>query len=415
MGRDANDDLREGGPEAVTERYARAKPYRPKLNGQAGAHTTKAKRTMPNGTHEKLAGRVVEKALKKIELIAFNDIKLLDDPQYRVDRILPYTGLAIVWGPPKSGKSFWLFDLLMHVALGWEYRGHEVEQGAVVYCYFEGQRAASRRKEAFRQQHLNDYDKDVPFYLMPVTLNLVQDHEALIDAIRGIGIKPVVVALDTLNRSLQGSESKDEDMARYIAACDAIRDAFDCVVPLVHHCGHDASRPRGHSSLGGAHDAMIAVKRSEDGDAIIVEVEEMKDGDAGLKLASRLDVVEVGVDRRGQPLTSCVVVPCDAPTQQPEKKARGRPKGTPREVIGLRALEMALSEAGTSPPGSNHIPQGPHARVVTLNSYKAYAVQMGLCNQEAKTKHQNEALRRVLDGLVAKNQAGVWGEYIWKI
>ena len=42
------------------------------------------------------------------------------------------TGLAVVWGAPKCGKSFWTFDALMHVALGWEYRGRRVRQGTIV-------------------------------------------------------------------------------------------------------------------------------------------------------------------------------------------------------------------------------------------------------------------------------------------
>jgi RecA-family ATPase len=35
--------------------------------------------------------------------------------------------------------------------------------------------------------------------------------------------------------SLVGSESKDVDMAAYVRAADAIRDAFDCVVIIIHH------------------------------------------------------------------------------------------------------------------------------------------------------------------------------------
>ena len=61
--------------------------------------------------------------------------------------------------------------------------------------------------------------------------------------------KPAAVAIDTLNRSLAGSESSDEDMAAYIRAADAIRDAFNCAVVIVHHCGHEGTRPRGHLSL----------------------------------------------------------------------------------------------------------------------------------------------------------------------
>jgi hypothetical protein len=31
----------------------------------------------------------------------------------------PRVGLILVWGPPKCGKSFWTFDTVMHIALGW--------------------------------------------------------------------------------------------------------------------------------------------------------------------------------------------------------------------------------------------------------------------------------------------------------
>jgi RecA-family ATPase len=74
---------------------------------------------------------------------------------------------------------------------------------------------------------------------------------------------PAAVVIDTLNRSLAGSESSDEDMAAYIKAADAIRDAFNCAVVIVHHCGHEGTRPRGHSSLMGALDAQVAVTKDQ--------------------------------------------------------------------------------------------------------------------------------------------------------
>jgi hypothetical protein len=36
----------------------------------------------------------------------------------------------------------------MHVALGWKYRDRRVQQGAVVYCAFEGQAGLRNRVEA---------------------------------------------------------------------------------------------------------------------------------------------------------------------------------------------------------------------------------------------------------------------------
>src|SRR5262245_39408434 len=70
MGRDANDVLREGGPEAVAELYANAVTYVPKAkrgaNGKSGAHTTKA-RPMSDAVHEKRAAKIVEKEAEKTE------------------------------------------------------------------------------------------------------------------------------------------------------------------------------------------------------------------------------------------------------------------------------------------------------------------------------------------------------------
>jgi RecA-family ATPase len=214
-------------------------------------------------------------------LIAFKDIKLNLSPRFLVDDMVPKEGLTVVWGPQKQGKSFWLFDLFMHVALGWDYRGRDVIQGPVVYCYLEGQYAISARVAAFQQRYLAKYEDEVPFYLMPVRIELVQDHPALIAAIKVLGIKPAGIAIDTLNRSFTGSESSDTDMTAYVKSADAVRAAFECAVCVVHHCGYEGTRPRGHTALLGAHDALIAVRREAEGKPIIAEVQELKDGRAG--------------------------------------------------------------------------------------------------------------------------------------
>jgi AAA domain len=214
----------------------------------------------------------------RFRLLAFNDIKLDDSGSYLIKGLLPRVGLAIVWGAPKCGKSFWTFDALMHVALGWEYRGHRVAPGPVVYCALEECRASGTAWKPFGKRGCL---RHLWTRLRSTSLSLVADQEALIGDIRKQlnGRKPVVVCLDTLNRSLAGSESSDEDMAAYIRAADAIRENFDCRVLIVHHCGHDGSRPRGHSSLMGALDVQIDISRDSTGN-IIAELELSKDSEA---------------------------------------------------------------------------------------------------------------------------------------
>src|SRR5262249_9185437 len=149
---------------------------------------------------------------------AFKDIRIDTTRRgYLVKGLLASTGLAVIWGPPKCGKSFWAMDLGLHIALGWDYRGHKVQQLPVVYIALEGRHRFPARVEAFRQ---HQGVEAAPSYLLTTTLDLAKQADALIASIRAqLGsAKPGAIFIDTLNRSLVGSESKDEDMARYLAA-----------------------------------------------------------------------------------------------------------------------------------------------------------------------------------------------------
>jgi hypothetical protein len=95
-------------------------------------------------------------------------------------------------------------------------------------------------------------------------------------------------------------------MAGYLAAADRLRKAFHCLVLIVHHCGLEHGRPRGHTSLTGAPDVQISIKLL--GDTSVLAVEFLKDGEEGTQLYSKLEVVDVGY---GQ--TSCVIVEADPP------------------------------------------------------------------------------------------------------
>jgi hypothetical protein len=89
--------------------------------------------------------------------------------------------------------------------------------------------------------------------------------------------------------------------------------------------------------LTGAADAQLAVKRI--GATSTVTVEFMKDGPEGDVIASRLEVVEVGVDQHGKPVTSCVVV-ADEPPPDLGSEAKGH-KLTPNQQSMLNILDDA--------------------------------------------------------------------------
>ena len=277
----------------------------------------------------------------RFTLIHFDEFKPTDDDDYCVKGVLPRSGLAVAWGPPKCGKSFLVFDLLMHVALNWEYRGHRVRQGAVVYVCLEGGLAFRKRREAFRLAKLKGGESP-PFFFVINPLSLIADQQKLIKDIKqqtGANA-PAVVCVDTLNRSLAGSESSDKDMASYIRAADAIRDAFGCLVVIIHHCGYNEERPRGHSSLIGAVDVQIAVYRDAEGN-VVAELELAKDGETGLVLVSRLERVEVWTDKDGDPVFSCVI----EQVHDDPAKAAARKRGKGKRGDDVAKIKRALVDA----------------------------------------------------------------------
>ncbi|RYC29409.1 AAA family ATPase [Lichenibacterium minor] len=350
---------------------------------------------------------------KHFDLIPFDEIQLSTAPNYAVKGLLPKLGLAVIWGPPKCGKSFFVSDLLLHVALGWAYRGRRVRQAAVVYCCLEGAEGFNNRMLAFRQAKLGEEAAAVPFYLSPTPLDLVKDHAALITSIRSVlgDMHPGVIALDTVNRSLAGSESSDEDMSAYIRAADALRDAFKCLIVLVHHCGLDATRPRGHTSLTGALDVQIAVKKA--GDLTVSAIVEFnKDGPEGAEIVSRLVPVEIGTDDDGDPISTLVVeaIEGERPLISAAIQEKG-PKLTDDQKLGLEALLTVTLEIGKPLPSSFGIPGNP--RAVSVTSWRGELERRGIVDPNGPNPRQ--IYKRIHDGLCAKAKAAERDGQIWPL
>jgi hypothetical protein len=336
-------------------------------------------------------------------LVHFDDLRPGTKSASLVAGVIPRAGLVAVWGPPKCGKSFWTFDLVMHIALGWAYRGLRVVQGPVVYLAFEGAEGFNNRAEAFRRTH--EIEDRPWFYLLGSNAKLVRDHKALIDSIDGQTDRPpTCVVLDTLNRSIDGSESKDADMGAYLAAAEAIVEEFDCVVIIVHHCGIDATRPRGHTSLTGAVDAQISVKRDAAGN-VVVEVEAMKDGAEGATFVSALQVITVGTDDDGQEITSCAIVEVAAAGTKPKAKL------SQVATAALRVLHECLADLGRKPPPSAHIPQGVTSSV-TLTEWRDYLFKHSLINKDGGYREQ---FRRLHVTLKNAGAIGIWDENVWTV
>jgi hypothetical protein len=379
------------------------------LRARALARAARHSESSMNGHSAPISGsnRRPEKA-ERFPLTPFDQLRPSSAPNYLVKGVFPRVGLIVVWGPPKCGKSFIVSDMMMHVALGWPFRGRRVLQGAVVYCAFEGADGFRARAQAFRERHLQEDAEPVPFFLMPARVDLVADHVALINSLRTqLGTQvPVAVVLDTLNRSIHGSESDDKDMTAYVKAADAIRDAFGCAVIVVHHCGIEGTRPRGHTSLSGAVDAQLAVKR-DGAKSIVVTVEYMKDGPEGAEFVSSLEAIEVGVDDDGDPITSCVVEPVETGIVPGEPRKKSLPASA---RCALDLLRKAVIEAGMAAPQSAHIPPG--ASVVGKDLWRSYCYA-GAISDSDSPEARRKAFGRAAETLLAARVIGLWNDLVW--
>src|SRR5262249_33880975 len=133
--------------------------------------------------------REAEKELgPRFKFTAFRDIQPSTDPAYFVDGLIPRLGVSGGWGRPKCGKTFFVFDLEMHVSLGLDYRGLSVEQGGVLHIACEGVSGLGTRKEAWRLHHIEGKTEAeieaidaAPFYLCKDTaLDLIEDADTVI-------------------------------------------------------------------------------------------------------------------------------------------------------------------------------------------------------------------------------------------
>ena len=186
-------------------------------------------------------------------------------------------------------------------------------------------------------------------------------------------------------------------MANYIRAAETIREAFQCVVIIVHYCGWDESRMRGHSSLPGAVDAALAVVR--DSDVVTITVEFMRDGAEGTQVVLRKKMVEVGEDANGRPLTSLVLERHDGGEVGHTSKKYEWPSS-------LKVLKDAIVEALLDAGEDYQIEGGPKVRAIELGKlrrafYDSYIVAS---DDAVSAEQQQDSKRKAFIRAVEKAQ-----------
>ena len=266
--------------------------------------------------HEPVATKQGSARPAKFNPVHISQLSKLQAREHLVEGLLSRHGMSVVYGDANCGKTFLAIDLGLHISTGKPWFDRDVRQGGVIYIAAEGGLGLSERVGAYLTHHGVD-PADIPFWIQPTAVNLCtseEDVSEIIAVTQKLGTESPVelIVIDTLARTLiGGNENSPGDMGTYVQNCDRIRAETGAHVLVIHHTGKDPRLgARGHSSLRGATDTELQIKRDARSKIITATVAKQRDGIVDQTFSFTLEKVEIGQDSQGKPVSSCVVDPC---------------------------------------------------------------------------------------------------------
>lgn len=358
---------------------------------------------------------------RSFEIEWLDDIVPSTDPAELIDRILPMgPALGVIFGAPKTFKSFIAMLMATCVAANLPFGGMAVQMGAVAYVTSEGINGVRKRAVAYRRTK-NIEGNGAPLALIPVMPNLgagPDDALALQAAIEA-AIKPLAVPLrmiviDTARRAMPGkSENKPEDMSALVNNCDLLAQAFNCLILVVHHSPRsDDDRTSGSNVLDAAADVTISVRRDAGARHATATVKTTKDGEEGTTWVVELKTLEIGTDRTGKTMQGAYVEFASEPSTNGSAKAKGSKLSDAQQriydiLIDALASEGVAGMAGEAAPAS--------MRAVTRETLKAHCKKKGWWDSTDKDTEKSSRTRlgARLNELAGKRAIGLTAEHVW--
>ncbi len=330
------------------------------------------------------------------------DLRNMLPMQWRVKDVLPAMGLAQIFGPSKSGKSFLAIGLACAICEGREWFGHRVKAAPVIYLALEGEAGLKQRVGAWEAHNERALPEGFGLVMQPFNVTTGQDIADL-GAVVPVG---AVVFIDTLSRAMPGlDENSGKDMGLILQGAKLLADRCQGLVILVHHTGKDDARgARGHSSLTGALDGSIWVKRA--GDNRSWSTDKVKEGKDGGSTTFTLLTVPVGIDEDGDVIKSCVV---EAGTGLPVVVALSDPS-----QIALDVLKNLLETTGVPAPKSIMDVMFVDAlQVVSAAAWRAACYASGMVGTDAVQDTKRKAFKRAMDDLIHRDMVRTDESLVW--
>lgn len=278
----------------------------------------------------------------RLRAVPFADVSYDFSRGQLVKTWLSHGAFGVLHGKPNVGKSFLALDLALHVAMGWPWHGHRVQQGGVVYVASESPDSVRIRKCALWKHYGLD-GCNVPLYLVDDPIDLAANDESARELERLIrdwskDVPVRLVIIDTLASAMPGADENSlQGMGAAVSRVSELRARTGAAVLCVHHpTKGDNGEARGHGSLLGAADTEI--RMVDVGQVQTATLTKSRDGATGAEIAvCRLDV-HVGTGPDGE----SVFVPVLVPGQRPDV-AVARP-ALEGQALDIHRVLVALQE-----------------------------------------------------------------------
>ncbi len=248
-----------------------------------------------------------EQKQRSIRFLDDTELETRPEREWLIPGILPKAGIAMVFGPPASGKSLLVMAWSLCISRGLPWLDRPVTVGPVAYIASEGSFGLKARMTAWKLNQGIPGMSGVRWFDQTLTL---QDNknvaELLVALEEDFPEPPALVVIDTLSRCSGGAdENSNTEMAKVISSADAIQQKFGCTVLFIHHVGKDAQKgPRGASVLIGNMETIIEVSPTDEG--CRVSCYKQKDAPRFLPIHLQIQSVEWG---QGNEENSAILIP----------------------------------------------------------------------------------------------------------
>jgi len=140
--------------------------------------------------------------VERFNALAGGDVLNMPPLQWLVHGVIPAQGLACIFGPSGSGKSFLMLDMGAALAEGWDrWFVLRLTAAPAFYCALEGEFEIRQRVMACQTHKGRNIPAGLRFILRPLDLSSAQDRRALADAVTAADCTGDLPIIDTLNRA----------------------------------------------------------------------------------------------------------------------------------------------------------------------------------------------------------------------